>query len=123
MLSRCDFTPTTSFASARASFSERKVMRLELYFPEPRRGSDLLLIALNGPKEKVLRLPNYLFDTFSQIDIELVRSEEDDGVYRILIAVTKKLEQQRPKALENRKKLRRRVWNTQMLEQTRPKEV
>ncbi len=95
-----------------------KVMRLELYFPEPRRDSDLLLIALNGPKEGVLRIPNYLFDTFEKIDIELIRSEESDGVYRILIAVTTKLGAQRSTRLEHRRKLQRRVWNEQDLKPT-----
>ena len=93
-----------------------RVLRLELYFPEPRRGSDHLLIALNGAKENALRVPNYLFDTFDKIDIELVRSEESDGVYRILVAVTKKLEAQRSPVLENRKKLQRRVRSERHLD-------
>ena len=86
-------------------------MRLELYFPTPRRDTDLLLIALNGPKESVLRIPNYLFDTFDKIDLELIRSEQNGDTYRILVAVTKKLEAQRSADLEQRGKLRRRVWN------------
>ena len=93
-----------------------RVLRLELFFPEPRRGSDHLLIALNGSREHVLRIPNYLFDTFGKIDIELIRSEQSDGVYRILIAVTKKLEAQRSAALEQRGKLRRRRWDERDLE-------
>ena len=88
-----------------------KVMRLELYFPEPRRNSDHLLIALNGPKESVLRIPNYLFDTFDKIDIELIRSEQSGDTYRILIAVTKKLSAQHSAGAEQRRKLQRRVWN------------
>ena len=87
-------------------------MRLELYFPEPRRNSDLLLVALNGPKESVLRIPNYLFDTFEKIDIELIRSEQSGDTYRILIAVTTKLGAQRSTTLEHRHKLQRRVWNS-----------
>ncbi len=87
-----------------------KVLRLELYFPEPRRGSDHLLIALNGSKENVLRIPNYLFDTFDKIDVELIRSEESDDIYRILIAVTKKLDAQPATPSEQRRKLKRRVW-------------
>ena len=87
-----------------------RVLRLELYFPEPRRGSDHLLIALNGTRENVLRSPNYLFDTFAKIDVELIRSEESDGVYRILIAVTKKLDAQHPTTSEKRSKLQRRMW-------------
>ena len=96
-----------------------RVLRLELYFPEPRRGSDHLLIALNGTKENVLRIPNYLFDTFSQVDVELIRSEESDDVYRILIAVTKKLGSQRSAATEKRGKLQRRVWHEADLKPTR----
>ena len=88
-----------------------RVMRLELYFPEPRRGSDHLLIALNGGKENVLRIPNYLFDTFDKIDIELVRSEASGDVHRILIAVTEKLGSQRSTASEKRGKLQRRMWS------------
>ena len=87
-----------------------RVLRLELYFPEPRRGTDHLLIALNGSKENVLRIPNYLFDTFEKIDIELIRSEQTDGVYRILLAVTKKLDAQGSTPSEQRSKLQRRVW-------------
>ena len=89
-----------------------RVLRLELYFPEPRRDTDHLLIALNGAKENVLRIPNYLFDTFDKIDIELIRSEESDGVYRILLAVTKKLDVQRPTTSEQRGKVQRRVWRS-----------
>ena len=92
-----------------------RVMRLELFFPEPRRDSDLLLIALNGSKESALRIPNYLFDTFGKVDIELIRSEQAGETYRILIAVTKKLHAQRPANLEHRSKLRRRVWDESVL--------
>ena len=96
-----------------------RVLRLELYFPEPRRDTDHLLIALNGARENVLRIPNYLFDTFDKIDIELIRSEESDGVYRILLAVTKKLGAQRPTSSEQRGKLRRRVWRSDLQTPTR----
>ncbi len=93
-----------------------RVLRLELYFPKPRRGTDHLLIALNGSKENVLRIPNYLFDTFEKIDIELIRSEETDGVYRILLAVTKKLDAQGSTPSEKRSKLQRRMWREADLE-------
>ena len=96
-----------------------RVLRLELYFPEPRRGSDHLLIALNGTKENVLRIPNYLFDTFTKVDVELIRSEASGDVHRILIAVTKKLDAQPSTAAEQRSKLRRRVWRERDLKPTR----
>ena len=86
-----------------------RVMRLELYFPEPRRDTDHLLIALHGTKESALRIPNYLFDAFGEVDIELIRSEQSDDLYRVLIAVTKKLTSQRLVAREQRSKLRRRM--------------
>ena len=103
-----DVMDSTYLARIRRGVTARaRLMALELHFVEPRRESDLLLISLGGGKRGALRVSNYLLDCFKEVDVELVRSENEGG-YRLLIAVTQKLGAQPSASLEQRGKLRRR---------------
>jgi hypothetical protein len=75
----------------------------------PRRGSDLTMAFLRGPREAVLGLPLEIFDALGHYDIEIVRSGNQNDRYLLVLAVTESLNRQETHVPERRAKLRRRL--------------
>lgn len=75
----------------------------------PRRSSDLTMVFLRGPREKVLALPLQIFDAIKGYDVEIVRSGGDGDRYLLVLAITEALADQDVQTPERRAKLRRRV--------------
>lgn len=75
----------------------------------PRRASDLTMVFLRGPREKVLALPLQIFDAIKEYDVEIVRSGGEGDRYLLVLAITEALAQQDVQVPERRAKLRRRI--------------
>ena len=79
----------------------------------PRRTSDLTMVFLRGPRDKVLALPLQIFDAIKEYDVEIVRSGGDGDRYLLVLAVTEALANQDVQSPERRAKLRRRISREQ----------
>ena len=79
----------------------------------PRRASDLTMVFLRGPREKVLALPLQIFDAIREYDVEIVRSGGEGDKYLLVLAITEALAEQDVQVPERRAKLRRRISREQ----------
>ena len=75
-------------------------------FAEGRRSTDVTLVLLKGDRFDVLALAPNLVEE-QQLDLKVMRSDEVDGVYELMLAVTDKLEAQAVNHPECRHKLLR----------------
>ena len=83
--------------------------RVRAAFTEGRRVSDLLLVALSGPKQAVLDVPLRLADRLEHEDIELLEAEGSAERYTLSLVVTEAIETQESIDQERRAKLRNRL--------------
>jgi hypothetical protein len=97
----------TEFQLRRTINEMARATGVRVKFAEGRRDSDVIFVKIEGKRGRVLSLPVLVEDSVPDYDLEILKSEATTKVYRLMLMLTSRLEEQTFHSPERRAKLRR----------------